>query len=64
MDHQEKVQMLNEVQEIRSLVLQMEKEAIASTNQKTGLLSATDVMRGGGGAGSVGGRGRRVLDIF
>jgi hypothetical protein len=56
MDHQEKVQMLAEIQEIRALIMQL--------NQPTG--SGADTGKSGGGGGGVPmlGKGRRVLDLF
>jgi hypothetical protein len=53
MDHQEKVQMLNEIQEIRALIVKL--------NQPTG--SGVDTGNPGGGI-SMRGKGRRVLDLF
>jgi hypothetical protein len=55
MNHQEKVQMLEEVQEIRELILNLDKSTDANKNNALG---AGD--RGGGETG----RGRRVLDLF
>jgi hypothetical protein len=55
MDHQEKVQMLNEIQEIRALILQL--------NQPTGT-GASVGNTGGGGGVAMKGKGRRVLDLF
>lgn len=55
MDHQEKVQMLNEIQEIRALIMEL--------NKPTGTSADTGGSSGGGGVGMPG-RGRRVLDLF
>ena len=57
MDHEEKVQMLDEVQEIRQLILKLNKANATSENSTK--LSAT-----GNGGGVPFGRGKRVLDLF
>jgi hypothetical protein len=54
MNHQEKIQMLDEVQEIRSLIMKLDKPA------GTG---AVTLSAGGGGGGAIS-RGKRVLDLF
>jgi hypothetical protein len=56
MDHLEKVQLLNEVQEIRALILKL--------NQTTGTGLESSAAGGGGGLGGSGTRGKRVLDLF
>lgn len=55
MDHQEKVQMLNEIQEIRALILQL--------SQPTGI--GTENRLNDKNSGSMpASKGRRVLDLF
>ena len=56
MNHVEKVQMLEEVQEIRNLILKLDKSADTNSDKSLG---AGD--RGGGGPDV---KGRRVLDLF
>ncbi len=55
MNHQEKVQMLEEVQEIRELILNLDKSTDANKNNALGA---------GDGGGAPAGKGRRVLDLF
>jgi hypothetical protein len=57
MNHQEKVQMLDEVQEIRNLIMKLEKE----TNTGAKGLGTAGVV--GGGTGTIQ-SSRRVLDLF
>ncbi len=57
MNHQEKVQMLDEVQKIRALILKLGKEAAQGAGLNAG--------SGGGGEGLASvGKGKRVLDLF
>ena len=56
MDHQEKVQMLNEVQEIRQLILELNQANAADKSSGSTTPGVNGLPQGG--------RGKQVLDLF
>lgn len=55
MDHQEKIQMLNEIQEIRALILELSQPTGIGTENRRTETSGVNVP---------GSKGKRVLDLF